>query len=72
MVDSVYNSRKVMLIMFVNYLVSGFCKDEMYMVIYWELVRNDVLLIVVCIDFNIKIVDLLKILWYCIFIDVIS
>ena len=47
MADSVYNSRKVMLIMSANYLASGFCKDEMYMATHRESAKNDASLIVV-------------------------
>lgn len=72
MADSVYNSRKVMLIMSANYLASGFCKDEMYMATHRESARNDASLIVVRIDPNIKTADLPKILRHRTFIDVTS
>lgn len=72
MADSVYNSRKVMLIMSANYLASGFCKDEMYMAAHRESARNDASLIVVRIDPNIKTADLPKILRHRTFIDVTS
>lgn len=71
MVDSVYNSRKVIVIMFSNYFLSVFCRDEMWMVIYRCLERDDFLLIVVWID-NIKFNDIFKSVCYRIFIDVIS
>lgn len=72
MADSVYNSRKVMLIMSANYLASGFCKDEMYMATHRESARNDASLIVVRIDPNLKTADLPKILRHRTFIDVTS
>ncbi|XP_022802355.1 leucine-rich repeats and immunoglobulin-like domains protein 1 isoform X1 [Stylophora pistillata] len=72
MADSVYNSRKVILIMSANYLASGFCKDEMYMATHRESARNDASLIVVRIDNSIKTADIPKILRHRTFIDVTS
>jgi len=71
MADSVYNSRKVILVMSINYLSSGFCKDEMRMAIHRCLERDDSSLIVVRID-NIKSSDIPKSLRHRTFIDVTS
>lgn len=71
MADSVYNSRKVILVMSMNYLSSGFCKDEMRMAIHRCSERDDSSLIVVRID-NIKSSDIPKSLRHRTFIDVTS
>ena len=71
MADSVYNSRKVILIMSINYLSSAFCKDEMRMAIHRCSERDDSSLIVVRID-NIKSSDIPSSLRHRTFIDVTS
>ena len=71
MADSVYNSRKVMLVMSENYLSSGFCKDEMRMAMYRDSNKDDGSLIVVRID-NIKSRDIPEGLRHRTFIDVTS
>lgn len=71
MADSVYNSRKVILVMSINYLSSAFCKDEMRMAIHRCSERDDSSLIVVRID-NIKSIDIPKSLRHRTFIDVTS
>ena len=71
MADSVYNSRKVILIMSINYLSSAFCKDEMRMAIHRCSERDDSSLIVVRID-NIKSGDIPRSLRHRTFIDVTS
>ena len=71
MADSVYNSRKVILIMSMNYLCSAFCKDEMRMAIHRCSERDDSSLIVVRID-DINSSAIPKILRHRTFIDVTS
>ena len=71
MADSVYNSRKVILVMTMNYLSSGFCKDEMRMAIHRCSERDDSSLVVVRVD-NIKSSDIPKSLRHRTFIDVTS
>ncbi|XP_078360730.1 uncharacterized protein LOC144645125 [Oculina patagonica] len=71
MADSVYNSRKVILVMSANYLSSGFCKDEMRMAMHRDSARDDSSLIVVRID-DIKSCDIPKPLRHRTFIDVTS
>ena len=71
MADSVYNSRKVILVMSTNYLSSGFCKDEMRMAMHRCAERNDSSLIVVRID-DVKARDMPKSLRHRTFIDVTS
>ena len=72
MADSVYNCRKVILIMTANYLSSGFCKDEMRMAMHRETSKDDASLIVVRIDNSIKTADIPKGLRHRTFIDVTS
>ena len=71
MADSVYNSRKVILVMSMNYLSSGFCRDEMRMAIHRCSERDDSSLVVVRVD-NIKSSDIPKSLRHRTFIDVTS
>ena len=71
MADSVYNSRKVIVIMSSNYLSSAFCRDEMRMAIHRCSERDDSSLIVVRID-NIKSNDIPKSVRHRTFIDVTS
>ena len=71
MADSVYNSRKVILVMSTNYLSSGFCQDEMRMAMHRCAERNDSSLIVVRID-DVKVRDMPKSLRHRTFIDVTS
>ena len=71
MADSVYNSRKVILVMSANYLSSGFCKDEMQMAVHRCSARDDSSLIVVRID-DIRSCDIPKSLRHRTFIDVTS
>ncbi|XP_068747945.1 uncharacterized protein [Montipora capricornis] len=72
MADSVYTSRKVILVMSKNYLSSGFCKDEMHMALF-RAARNDEKgsLIVVKID-DVKPQDIPKSLRHKTFIDYTS
>ena len=72
MADSVYTSRKVILVMSKNYLSSGFCKDEMHMALF-RAARNDEngSLIVVKID-DVKPQDIPKSLRHKTFIDYTS
>ena len=71
MADSVYTSRKVILVMSANYLSSGFCKDEMHMALYRSAELDDASLILVKID-NTKIKDIPKSLRHKTFIDFTS
>lgn len=71
MADSVYNSRKVVLVVSANYLSSGFCKDEMHMALYRSAERDDGSLIVVRID-NIKTTDIPRSVRHKTFIDFTS
>ena len=71
MADSVYTSRKVILVMSANYLSSGFCKDEMHMALYRSAELDDASLILVKID-NTKIKDIPKSLRHKTFIDLTS
>ena len=71
MADSVYNSKKVILIMSSNYLSSAFCRDEMQMAIHRCSERDDSSLILVRID-NIKSNDIPKSVRHRTFIDVTS
>ena len=71
MADSVYNSRKVILVMSANYLSSGSCKDEMQMAVHRCSSRDDSSLIVVRID-DIRSCDIPKSLHHRTFIDVTS
>ena len=71
MADSIYNSRKVILVMSMNYLSSAFCKDEMRMAIHRCSERDDSSLIVVRID-NIRSSDIPRSLRHRTFIDVTS
>lgn len=72
MADSVYSSRKVILVMSKNYLASGFCKDEMHMALV-RAARNDEAhsLIVVKID-DVKPQNIPKSLRHKTFIDYAS
>lgn len=72
MADSVYHSRKVILVMSVNYLSSGFCKDEMRMALYRSAERDDNSLIVVRIDEKMKPNEIPKSLRHKTFIDFTS
>lgn len=71
MVDSVYNSKKVIVVLSMNYLASGFCKEEMRMAEHRCAERDDSSLIVVRID-NIKLRDVPKSLRHRTFIDYTS
>jgi len=71
MADSVYNSRKVILVMSLNYLASGYCKEEMNMALHRCAARDDGSLIVVKID-NMKPSDIPKSLRHKTFIDFTS
>ena len=71
MAESVYNSRKVILVISMNYLASGFCKDEMRMALHRCTERDDASLILLRID-NIKPKDIPRSLRHRTFIDYTS
>ena len=71
MADSVYNSKKVILVMSKNYLSSGSCKEEMWMALHKCTTKDDSSLILVRID-NFKSSDMPKSLRHRTFIDVTS
>lgn len=50
MVESVYFSCNVLVVMFKNYLDSKFCKGEFEMVLYWSKIVYEGFLLVVRID----------------------
>lgn len=71
MADSIYNSRKVIVVMSPNYLCSGFCKDELNMALFRSAQRDDDSLIVVKIV-DMKPAEIPKILRHKTFIDYTS
>ena len=71
MANSVYNSRKVLLVMSANYFSNDFCMEEMQMVLYRSAERGDDSLILVRID-NTEIKDIPKTLRHKTFIDFTS
>ena len=50
MADSVYGSRKVLIVLSDNYLVSNFCREELHMAVQREADSRDSSLILVAID----------------------
>ena len=71
MAESVYNSRKLILVISMNYLASGLCKDEMRMALHRCTERDDASLIFLRID-NIKPKDIPRSLRHRTFIDYTS
>ena len=71
MANSVYNSRKVLLVMSANYFSNDFCMEEMQMALYRSAERGDDSLILVRID-NTEIKDIPKTLRHKTFIDFTS
>lgn len=70
-VDSVYNSRKVLVIILYNYFLSYFCREELEIVLYCCIEMVDLFLLLIWVDYVDK--DwLLKILWRWMFLDYVS
>lgn len=68
MVESVYLSCKVLVVMLKNYMESKFCWGEFEMVLYWSKIGWDGLLFVVIID-GIRKKKMFKVLRESIFVD---